>query len=419
MENGKIIKIAIAGYGNVGKGTLATIIKNNEIIERRTGLKLVVKTVFSRNIKNKTDEYLDTVHNKTEDINDILNDNEIDIIVEVLGGVTTAKELIMKSNKPIVTANKALLANSFEELIKDRKSEIAFEASVAGAVPIVRALKESFSADNIESISGVLNGTCNYILTNMTRHKLDFNIALKEAQDKGYAEADPTFDIDGIDSAHKICILSSIAFCNIINMKDIFISGIRNIILDDIIFAMGFGYTVKLIAEANIDKENNVYVYVIPTLIKDKNFLARTSYSFNSIKITSDIAGDSVFYGVGAGGVNTSSAIVADIISAARNIEVNKESLIPILGFKYKNSNLIIKDYKDKKQDFYIRFKSFKNTIDKFIEGFNSNSIKVDKTLTKDNYLMFVLRDCSINEIINSVKSIEDINNMFIARIKS
>ncbi|WP_157143147.1 homoserine dehydrogenase [Brachyspira pilosicoli] len=418
MNESKEIKIAIAGYGNVGKGTLKTIITNNKSIERRSGFKLIVKTVFSRNIKEKHDEYLDTVENKTEDLNDILNDNEIDIIVEVLGGMTTAKELILKSTKPIVTANKALLANSLEELIKDRKADIEFEASVAGAIPIIRAMKESLTADNIESISGILNGTCNYILTNMTKQKIDFNVVLKEAQDKGYAEADPTFDIDGIDTAHKICILASMAFCNIINMKDIYIRGIRNILLDDIIFAMGLGYTVKLVADASIDKDNNLYVYVIPSFIKDRNFLARTSYSFNAIKITSDIAGDNVFYGVGAGGINTSSAIVSDIISIAKNKAISNELFSPILGFTNYNNDLVIKDFRDKEEDFYVRFKSLKNKIDSFVNAFNNSSINVDKTLNKDNNMMFILRKTTINNILNSIKIVEDIENIFIAKIK-
>ena len=181
---------------------------------------------------------------------------------------------------------------------------------------------------------------------------------------------------------------------------------------------MGLGYTVKLVADASIDKDNNLYVYVIPTFIKDRNFLARTSYSFNAIKIISDIAGDNVFYGAGAGGVNTSSAIVSDIIYIAKNMAISNELYSPILGFTNYNDNLIIKDFRDKEEDFYIRFKSLKNKIDSFINAFNNSSISIDKTLNKDNNMMFILRKTTINNILNSIKTVENIENIFIARIK-
>ena len=204
MVKKKEFKVAVAGYGHVGKDTVKTIIENNAIMEKRTGIKLTIKTIFSRNIdKVKDDKFLDKVEIKTKDLNDILNDDDIDIVIEVLGGMDTAKELLMKVKKPVVTANKALLANCFGELIKDRKTDIAFEASVAGAIPIIKAMKESLVSDRMENVYGILNGTCNYILTNMTKNNLDFKDVLKDAQDKGYAEADPTFDIDGIDTAHK------------------------------------------------------------------------------------------------------------------------------------------------------------------------------------------------------------------------
>ena len=214
MYNKKEFKVAVAGYGHVGKDTVKTIIENNSIIEKRTGIKLTVKTIFSRNIdKVKDDKFLDKIKIKTKDLNDILNDEDIDIIIEVLGGMDTAKELLMKTKKPAVTANKALLAGCFDELIKNRKADIAFEASVAGAIPIIKAMKESLVSDRMENVYGILNGTCNYILTNMTKNNLDFNIVLKDAQEKAYAESDPTFHIDGIDTSHKLCILYSFLQC--------------------------------------------------------------------------------------------------------------------------------------------------------------------------------------------------------------
>lgn len=419
MNKKKEFKIAIAGYGHVGKDTVKTIIENNEIIEKRTGIKLKIKTVFSRNIdKVKNDKYLDLIEIKTKDLNDILNDSEIDIIIEVLGGMDTAKTLIMEAKKCIVTANKALLANSFAEIVVNRKTDIAFEASVAGAVPIIKALKESLVSDKIESVYGILNGTCNYILTNMTKNNLDFNVVLKDAQEKGYAEADPTFDIDGIDTAHKLCILSSIAFSNIMDMNKIFIRGIRNIELSDIIFATELGYTIKLIAEAGIDENNNVFIFVIPTMLKEDNMLSKVDYAFNAITVVGDRSGDNVFYGAGAGGRPTSSAIVSDAITLARNNLITEELRIPILGFSEKNNDIKIKDFKEKNETFYIRFSS-SNNFETFNKSFVENKIIVEKSEEKNNNFMFILKDANINKITETIEKTEKIENIFIARIKS
>ena len=420
MNKKKEFKIAIAGYGHVGKDTVKTIIENNEIIEKRTGIKLKIKTVFSRNIdKVKNDKYLDLIEIKTKDLKDILNDSEIDIIIEVLGGMDTAKTLIMEAKKCIVTANKALLANSFAEIVANRKTDIAFEASVAGAVPIIKALKESLVSDKIESVYGILNGTCNYILTNMTKNNLDFNVVLKDAQDKGYAEADPTFDIDGIDTAHKLCILSSIAFSNIMDMNKIFIRGIRNIELSDIIFATELGYTIKLIAEAGIDEKNNVFIFVIPTMLKEDNMLSKVDYAFNAITVVGDRSGDNVFYGAGAGGRPTSSAIVSDAITLARNNLITEELRIPILGFSEKNNDIKIKDFKEKNETFYIRFSSSNNNFETFNKSFVENKIIVEKSEEKNNNFMFILKDANINKITETIEKTEKIENIFIARIKS
>ncbi|WP_300712436.1 homoserine dehydrogenase [uncultured Brachyspira sp.] len=410
-------KVAVAGYGHVGKDTVKTIIENNSIMENRTGIKLTVKTIFSRNIdKVKDDIFLNKVEIKTKNLNDILNDDDIDIVIEVLGGMDTAKELLMNVKKPVVTANKALLANCFGELIRGRKTDIAFEASVAGAIPIIKAMKESLVSDRIENVYGILNGTCNYILTNMTKNNLNFNDVLKDAQEKGYAEADPTFDIDAIDTAHKLCILSSIAFCNVISFDNIFIRGIRNIILDDIIFASELGFTIKLIAEASLDENNNAYIYVIPTLLNDNNMLSKVDYAFNAITIVGDRSGDTVFYGSGAGGRPTSSAIVSDAVTLARNILITDELRIPILGFVNENKELKVKDFKEKNETFYVRFKSNSNNLDAFNEAFYD--INIDKSTVRNGNFMFVLKDVNINSIIEAIEKIEKIDDIFIAKIK-
>ena len=417
MVKKKEFKVAVAGYGHVGKDTVKTIIENNSIMEKITGIKLTIKTIFSRNIdKVKDDKFLDKVEIKTKDLNDILNDDDIDIVIEVLGGMDTAKELLMKVNKPVVTANKALLANCFGELIKDRKTDIAFEASVAGAIPIIKAMKESLVSDRMENVYGILNGTCNYILTNMTKNNLDFKDVLKDAQDKGYAEADPTFDIDGIDTAHKLCILSSIAFCNVISFDKIFIRGIRNIILDDIVFASEMGLTIKLIAEAALDENNNAYIYVIPTLLNDDNMLSKVDYAFNAITVVGDRSGDTVFYGSGAGGRPTSSAIVSDAVTLARNSLITDELRIPIVGFVVENKELQVKNFIEKYETFYVRFKSDKNNLLAFNEAFYD--INIEKSVERNGNFMYVLRDVNINSIIEAIEKVEKIDDIFIAKIK-
>lgn len=417
MNKKKEFKVAIAGYGHVGKDTVKTIIENNSIMEKRTGIKLTIKTIFSRNIdKVKDDKFLDKVEIKTKDLNDILNDDDIDIVIEVLGGMDTAKELLMKTKKPVVTANKALLANYFGELIKDRKTDIAFEASVAGAIPIIKAMKESLVSDRIENVYGILNGTCNYILTNMTKNNLDFNEVLKDAQDKGYAEADPTFDIDGIDTAHKLCVLSSIAFCNVISFDKIFIKGIRNIILDDILLASELGLTIKLIAEAALDENDNAYIYVIPTLLNADNMLSNVDYAFNAITVVGDRSGDTVFYGSGAGGRPTSSAIVSDTVTLARNSLITDELRIPILGFVEENKNLKVKDFKEKNETFYVRFKSTNNNLLAFNEAFYD--INIEKSVERNGNFMFVLKDVNINSIIEAIEKVEKVDDIFIAKVK-
>ncbi|WP_297205987.1 homoserine dehydrogenase [uncultured Brachyspira sp.] len=417
MDKKKEFKVAIAGYGHVGKDTVKTIIENNSIMENRTGIKLTIKTIFSRNIdKVQNDKFLDQVQIKTKDLNDILNDDEIDIVIEVLGGMDTAKELLMKTKKPVVTANKALLANCFGELIKNRKSDIAFEASVAGAIPIIKAMKESLVSDRMEGVYGILNGTCNYILTNMTKNNLDFDVVLKDAQEKGYAEADPTFDIDGIDTAHKLCILSSIAFCNVISFDKIFIRGIRNIILDDIVFASELDLTIKLIAEAVLDDNDNAYIYVIPTMLNGNNMLSRVDYAFNAITVVGDRSGDTVFYGSGAGGRPTSSAIVSDAVTLARNTLITDELRVPILGFVNENKNLKLKDFKDKNETFYVRFKSKNNDLLAFNEAFYD--INIEKSVERNGNFMFILKGSSINSIVEAIEKVEKIEDIFIAKIK-
>ena len=413
----KQLNIGIIGLGVVGS-SVARILKNNqELIAARAGCNIIIKKGVVRNISKVRDVFDFPITNEVESI---LEDPEIDIVVELAGGIKEPFEIAKKAlynSKAFITANKAMLAYHRYDLQKIAGDlPIGFEASVAGGIPIIKALRDGLGANHILSICGIINGTCNYILTNMTKNNLDFKDVLKDAQDKGYAEADPTFDIDGIDTAHKLCILSSIAFCNVISFDKIFIRGIRNIILDDIVFASEIGLTIKLIAEAALDENNNAYIYVIPTLLNDDNMLSKVDYAFNAITVVGDRSGDTVFYGSGAGGRPTSSAIVSDAVTLARNTLITDELRIPILGFVEENKDLKVKDFKEKHETFYVRFKSNKNNLLAFNEAFYD--ISIEKSVERNGNFMFVLKDVNINSIIEAIEKVEKIDDIFIAKIK-
>lgn len=427
----EIIKIGLAGYGIVGKATVKTIIDNREIIKNNTGIDIIIKSVFSRNIdKIKDDKYLEHIEVKSKDIDVLIDDPEIDIIVELIGGVTLAKDIIFKAiskSKRVVTANKALLANYGESLFKSHL-DIGFEASVAGSIPIIKIMKESLAANKIENISAILNGTCNYILTRMSKEEADFLDILKDAQDKGYAEADPTFDIEGIDTAHKICILSSIAFSTFVPLDKIFVNGISNILLIDVSIASGFGYTIKLLAEASRseDNESNIEISVFPTMLKNTYMLSNVDYSFNALNIKGDIIGESMYYGSGAGGRETSGSVISDIITIARDMSTGDYLRVPLLGYVKNDDSVKIKDIKEVSSKFYIRFTSKNGTLSYITSVLEKEYVKITDAILKNdganNYLIFITDKAPFGYILNALDKIYESNictgKAFIMKIK-
>lgn len=321
MEEKKI-KIGLVGFGTVGCGVAKIILEDADAIAAKTGLRLELASVVD----------LDTTSPRpvelpkglfTSDINKILNDDSISIGIELIGGIDAAKQIqlsMLRAGKDVVTANKALLAKCGNELYeaahKNNKC-IAFEASCAGGIPIVSEIRTSLTANNINAIYGILNGTCNYILSNMTNNGLTFQDALKAAQEKGFAEADPTLDINGEDSAHKLVILASIAFGYEICMEDIYIDGIQNISINDIRNADEMGYILKLLAIAERHENNKISLRVHPAFIHKGLSLASVDGSFNAISIFASAVGNIMLYGRGAGMMPTASAIVADVIDVA------------------------------------------------------------------------------------------------------
>lgn len=356
----KEVNFAVIGYGTVGSGVVKLFLENKEEIERRLNFKLNLKKVADKHFNNKQPSYLPQT-TLTCDAYDIINDKEIDIVVELIGGTGVAKQLLIdavKSGKHVVTANKALLAEFGEEVFsacEKHKKYIGFEASVGGVIPVIRSIKENLAGDRIESVFGIINGTCNYILTRMTEEGKEFNDILKEAQQKGYAEADPSLDIDGIDAAHKLAILTSLCFGVKVSFDDIYKEGIWKISNIDIKFVSDFGYTIKLLGIAKkIGDEIEARVH--PTLIPKTHPLASVRLENNAIFVKGYASGPILLYGKGAGQMPTASAVLGDIIDIARSIANNNKVSVPNRG--YKNSamkKIRVKKILEIENRFYIR----------------------------------------------------------------
>jgi len=337
----KEIKVGIIGFGTVGAGVAANLLSNGDVIAKRTGVKLVLSKIADIDIKSDRGV---KVPKKILTTDAMALIKEVDVVVELVGGTTIAKDFIMaalKLGKPVVTANKALLAKKGEELFaaaEKSKADIYYEASVAGGIPIIKALREGLVANRIQKIYGILNGTCNYILTRMEREGLDFEPILKDAQALGYAEAEPSLDIDGFDTAHKAAILASLAYGEWFGLDPIHIEGIRDISLTDLRFADELGYRIKLLAIIKQVKED-VQIRVHPTLIPKNTLLAGISEVFNGVMVNGDYVGDSLYYGRGAGRNATASAVVADLVDVALNLKFGSHRRIPAfrIGRQYRH----------------------------------------------------------------------------------
>ncbi len=318
----RIVRIGLAGFGTVGSGVAKLIIEDGDAIATKTGLRLELACVVD--IDTTSERPVTLPHGVlTDDLNRLYDDNSISVGVEMIGGTDIAKDVqlrMLASGKDVVTANKALLAEHGNELYRVARENgrcIAFEASCAGGMPIVSAIRTGLTANDINSMYGIVNGTCNYILSNMTAQNQNFTDALAEAQAKGYAEADPTLDISGGDSAHKLAILASIAFGYEIALDDIFVEGIEAISLDDIRYGGEMGYCLKLLAIGQRDDAGKISLRVHPAFITRDCSLARVVGPFNAVSVFGSAVGEVMFYGRGAGMMPTASAVVADIVDVA------------------------------------------------------------------------------------------------------
>ena len=334
----KPIQVGLLGIGTVGGGVFTVLTRNQEEIQRRAGRGIRIHTVADLN----TQRAQDLVQGQAQVVNDarkVIHNPEIDIVVELIGGYGIAKDLVLEAianGKHVVTANKALIAVHGNEIFKaahDKGVMVAFEAAVAGGIPIIKALREGLSANRIEWIAGIINGTTNFILSEMRDKGLDFNAVLKEAQRLGYAEADPTFDIEGIDAAHKATIMSAIAFGVPMQFTQAHVEGITKLSAIDIRYAEQLGYRIKLLG---ITKKtpSGIELRVHPTLVPAKRLLANVEGAMNAVQVFGDAVGTTLYYGKGAGSEPTASAVIADLVDVTRLQTADPENRVPHLAFQ-------------------------------------------------------------------------------------
>ena len=338
----KPIKVGLLGVGNVGSGTFNVLQRNQEEIRRRAGRGIEVVAVSARNIERaqeRTGGKVKVVANPF----DIVNDPEIDIVVELIGGYDDAKALVLQAianGKHVVTANKALLAVHGNEIFAAAQAKgvmVAFEAAVAGGIPIIKALREGLTANRIEWLAGIINGTTNFILSEMRDKGLDFATVLKQAQELGYAEADPTFDIEGVDAAHKATIMSAIAFGIPVQFDKAHVEGISKLNAVDIRYAEQLGYRIKLLGiakRATVNGKEGVELRVHPTLIPNKRLIANVEGAMNAVLVQGDAVGATLYSGKGAGAEPTASAVIADLVDITRLATADPEHRVPHLAFQ-------------------------------------------------------------------------------------
>ncbi|MEN2997727.1 MAG: homoserine dehydrogenase [Brevinematia bacterium] len=414
------VVVGVVGFGTVGGGVVDILQKNRELIRERAGVDVELKYVASKNFGGSGVEIL--YAKKTSDYNDIIQDKEVDIVVELVGGIDVPFDILtkaMKSGKSVVTANKALLSEKGNEIFSFAKQygvAIGFEASVAGGIPIIRVLADSLVGDRISQILGILNGTTNFILTKMFEENMDFASALKKAQELGFAEADPTLDIDGIDTAHKISILARLAFNAYIDFNSVYVEGIRNISLDDVKYAYELGFVVKLLGISRLDDDGTIEVRVHPALISKTNQLAFVRNEYNAVLVESKNLGTSMYYGKGAGRYPTAVSVVADIVEIAKNIS-NPKLVAKMRDFE----NREIKSIGDIYSRYYLRFSVIDrpgvlSAISKIL-GDNNISIAavIQKEVSPHEFVPLVMVTHHAREK-DLVKALSEINNLKVVK---
>jgi len=354
------VKIGLLGLGTVGGGTATVLLRNAEEIAHRAGRGICVDMAAARELERAEELGLKDIR-LTTDAEEVVNDPGCEVIVELIGGYEPARTLVLKAienGKHVVTANKALIALHGEEIFKAAQAKgvvVAFEAAVAGGIPIIKSVREGLSANEIQWLAGIINGTGNFILTEMRDKGRDFDDVLKEAQQLGYAEADPTFDVEGIDAAHKLTILASISFGIPLQFDACYTEGISKITREDVEYAEEFGYRIKHLGITRRTEES-IELRVHPTLIPEKRLIANVDGVMNAVLVMADAVGPTLYYGAGAGAEPTASAVVADIIDVVRTLTSDPENRVPHLAFQPDSlSDIPVLPIEDIETSYYLR----------------------------------------------------------------
>ncbi|WP_416885788.1 homoserine dehydrogenase [Marinospirillum sp.] len=418
----KPVKIAICGLGTVGGGVFNVLQRNASEIARRAGRPLVVEQVATRHVNPDCDTSSVYV---SDDIFAAVANPEIDVIVELIGGYEVAYDLVMQAiaaGKHVVTANKALIAvhgNEIFQAAREAGVVVAFEAGVAGGIPIIKSIREGLTANRIHWVAGIINGTGNYILSSMSEKGSDFNEVLAEAQALGYAEADPTFDVEGIDAAHKLAILSAIAFGVPLSFDKVYTEGISRIEIEDIRQADALGYAIKHLGITR-RTEQGLELRVHPTLIPKQRLLANVNGVKNAVMVYGDAVGSTLFYGSGAGAEPTASAVIADLVDVARAMETTPESRVPYLAFAHQADDLPVLPMEDIETAYYLRLLAVDRpgVLAKVATVLSDHGISIEAIIQKDTsegelvpIILMTHRttEAAMNEVIRQLESLSDI----------
>lgn len=385
----KPVNVGIVGLGTVGSGTFNVLSRNCEDIARRAGREILVTHVGARRDNPNANTSSVKV---SRDIFDVVSDADVDIVVELIGGTTVARDLVMKAienGKHVVTANKALIAEYGNEIFTAAQKKgvnVAFEAAVAGGIPIIKAIREGLSANRIAWVAGIINGTGNFILTEMAEKGRDFDDVLKEAQALGYAEADPTFDVEGVDAAHKLTILASIAFGIPLQFEKVYTEGISKITREDVSFAEELGYRIKHLGVTR-QTASGVELRVHPTLIPEQCLIANVNGVMNAVMAQSDAVGPTLYYGPGAGSEPTASAVVADVVDVARALTTDPNNRVPHLAFQADQlSDQPILPIEEVETGYYLRMhvKDQPGVMAKIATVLSESQINIESIIQKD-----------------------------------
>jgi len=420
------VKVGLLGMGTVGGGTATVLTRNADEIQARVGRAIKISHAAGLGIDAQT--ILDPAQTKlTEDAFAVVNDPDVEIVVELIGGYTLAKDLVMKAienGKHVVTANKALIATHGPEIMKaaaEQGVSVSYEAAVAGGIPIIKAMREGLAGNKIQWIAGIINGTGNFILTEMRDKGRDFADVLKEAQELGYAEADPTFDVEGIDAAHKLTILASLAFGIELQFEKTYTEGISKITTEDVTYAEELGYRIKHLGITR-KTDKGIELRVHPTLIPEKRLIANVDGVMNAVLVHGDAVGPTLYYGAGAGAEPTASAVVADIIDTVRTIDAPLHHKVPLLGFQsdaMRDTPVLAID--DVETAYYLRMEAVDKpgVLAEVSDTFAKNSISIEAVLQKEPatgessvHLIMLTQKCveaSVNQAIKAVEGLDSV----------